>query len=93
MAPWLATASELTGTTFEHVFGAANSDAAAKGVSHELGLEEKIYGMHSGDKFGQSATGALVRTKSKKVCNPFPEGVQLCKEAHAMGVHFTHGSK
>jgi hypothetical protein len=49
--------------------------------------------MHDGDKLGQAATGALTRSKNKKVINPFKEGVELLDNAHKMAVHFSWGSR
>ena len=82
-----------TGYSADVVFGSAISDRAAKGVSGDLDLEEEVCGMHDGDKLGQSATGALVRSKGKKVQNPFPEGVELMANAHSMAVHFSYGER
>ncbi len=64
------------------------------GVSRELGMEEtEVCGMHDGDKLGQSAVGALVRSKNKQVVNPFPEGQHLLKKAHNLAVHFSYGNR
>ena len=67
---------------------------SSTGVSNELGLEEvEVCGMHDGDKLGQSAVGALVRSKKKVVVNPFPEGQALMKKAHDLAVHFSYGTR
>ena len=84
---------EMKALTPSDIFGSAISDRAAKGVSTQLGLEEEICGMHDGDKLGQSAVGALVRKKDKKVINAFPEGQRVMKAAHKMGAHFTYGTR
>ena len=46
--------------------------------------------MLDADKIGRSATGSLVRSRNKTITNPFPEGVELIKKAHEMGVHFSY---
>ena len=62
--------------------------------SEKLGMHHtKVCGMHDGDKLGQSAGGALVRTKNKVVVNPFPEGQAVMKKAHDMAVHFSYGNR
>ena len=43
--------------------------------------------MHDGDKIGQSAVGALIRTKNKVPVSPSPRGQVLMKKAHALVVH------
>ncbi len=64
------------------------------GVSRELGLEEtKVFGMHDGDKLGQSAVGNLVMMKDKQVVNPFPDGQAFLKKTHALDVHFSYGNR
>ena len=64
------------------------------GVSQELLLEEvEVCGMHDGDKIGQSAFGALVRTKNKNSVNPFPRGQAHIKKAYALAVHFSYNNR
>ncbi len=64
------------------------------GVSDELGMAEKeVCGMHDADKLGQSAVGALVRSKHKVAVNPFPQGQALLKKAHAVAVHFNYSNR
>lgn len=84
---------ERTGYDVDGIFGSGISDRAAKGVTDELDIERDVCSMHDGDKLGQSATGALVRSKGKKVQNPFPAGVELLANAHSMAVHFSYGSR
>ena len=83
------TFEEVSGYKFDAIFASAISDRAAKGVAGELGLVEEVCAMHDGDKLGQSATGALVRSKNKRSVNPFPEGVKLMANARKMGTDFT----
>ena len=72
----------------------AIQDRAAKGVSTELGIEEQeVCNMHDGDKIGQSAVGALVRTKNKVPVNPFPEGKEVMTCAHDLAVHFSYSKR
>ena len=63
-------------------------------VSEKLGMDHtEVCGMHDGDKLGQSAVGALVRTKNKVVVNPFPEDQAVMKKAHDLVVHFSYGTR
>ena len=45
--------------------------------------------MHDVDKLGQSATGALTRSKNHTIVNPFPECTKLMANARKMGTDFT----
>jgi len=65
------------------------ADRAAKGVARELMLKEEVCGMHDGDKLGQSATGALVRSRRHIPVNPFLEGSTLMAKVHKMGAHLS----
>lgn len=68
---------ERTGFEFSELCMAVVSDRAAKGVSNQLNIEEEVCEMHDTDKIGQSATGALTRSRNKTVVNPFLEGAVL----------------
>jgi hypothetical protein len=82
-----------TGLQREQVLASVIQDRAAKGVAGELDLEEEVCGMHDGDKLGQAAVGALVRTRMKKPVNPFPAGQALMLKAHKMGTHFSYSNR
>lgn len=84
---------ERTGFEFSELCMAVVSDRAAKGVSHHLNMEEEVCEMHDTDKIGQSATGALTRSRNRIVVNPFPEGVALLKAARAMATHFSYSNR
>lgn len=84
---------ERTRFDFSQLCMAAVQDRAAKGVSAQLNLEEEVCEMHDTDKIGQAATGALTRSRNKKVINPFVEGVQLMKVARAMATHFSYSTR
>ena len=62
-----------TSLSFEQLFMAVRQDRAAKGVAAQVHLEEECCEMHDGDKIGQSAVGALVRSRNKVVVNPFDD--------------------
>ena len=49
------------------------ADQADIGVSKQLEIDEiEACGMHDGDKIGKADTGKLMRSKNKRVANPFP---------------------
>ena len=85
----------MSGYAFEYVFGSTIADRAAKGVASYLNHEEEVCGMHDGDKLGQSATGALTRSKNHTIVNPFPEAVkhadvQCAQDGHRFHVGWPH---
>jgi hypothetical protein len=82
-----------TGFQFYDMFATAIQDRAAVGVARQLTLEEEVCAMHDGDKLGQSASGALVRSKNSKEFNPFPEGILVLSNARACATNFTHGGR
>ena len=83
------TFKEVSGYEFEQLFASTIADRCAKGVADKLDHEEEVCAMHDGDKLGQSASGALCRTKNKVIVNPFPEGTKLMSNARKMGTDFT----
>jgi hypothetical protein len=89
----IKTTEERTGKPMSAIVANLMQDRAAKGVSRELGLDEEVCGMHDTDKLGRSATGQLVRSKSKMPVNPFPDGVKLMKKANDMGTFFSYGKR
>lgn len=80
---------ERTGFEFSDLCMAVVSDRAAKGVSHYLDIEEEVCEMHDTDKIGQSATGALTRSRNRTVVNPFTEGETFGTAAVTQFVVFT----
>jgi hypothetical protein len=80
---------ELTGLHFDAVFASGIQDAAARGVSKHLELEDEVCGMHSGDKLLRSATGDLTRSKNRVVVNPFEDCVKMMANARKMATDFT----
>ena len=83
------TFKEMSGYDFVEVFATTIADRAAKGVAERLDHEAEVCAMHDVDKLGQSATGALVRSKNKIIVNPFTEGVKLMANARKMATDFT----
>ena len=78
---------------FSEAMNSAIADRAAKGANKELGVEDEVCGMHDIDKVGQSATGALVRSKDNKPVNPAPALQAHMKNAHNMAKHFSYGHR
>ena len=64
------TFKEVSGYEFVQVFASTIADRCAKGVADKLDHEEEVCAMHDGDKLGQSAAGALCRTKNKVNVTP-----------------------
>ena len=79
----------VTGYDFAAIFGTTIADRAARGVGVALDHESEVCSMHDGDKLGQSASGALTRSKNHVIINPFPECVKLMSNARKMGTDFT----
>jgi hypothetical protein len=67
---------QRTGFELADIMCTGVNDAAAKGVNSLISsdIEEETCDMHDADKLGQSAVGALVRSKDKVEINPFVGG-------------------
>lgn len=84
---------DMTGRPIEDLCGSVIADGAAQAVGTHLDIDSEICNMHDADKLGRSSIGTLVRTKSKQKVNPFDEGQEYLKRAHAVGVHFSYGTR
>jgi hypothetical protein len=81
-----------TGLKFDEVVASTIQDGAAGGVASHLSLllqEKEVCNMHSASKIGAAALGYLVRTRLKKVIDPFPAGKALCARVLALAKVFS----
>ena len=83
----------MSGHTRAEVVGSMRSDRAALSVARLCELEDEACEMHDGDKVGSAATGKLVRRKNNRVVNPFNEGAEVVKRAHAAAVFFAYSDR
>ena len=81
------------GAPFDAVVGSLVADGAAQGANAALGYEKHICLLHEPNRIGESAIGALVRTKNKKPQNPFPEAQLIIKKAMAVAKVFRWNSR
>ena len=71
---------DMTGLKFTSLIASTIQDGAAGGVADHLALcmpDQETCNMHSASKIGAAAIGQLVRSRKKKVIDPFLAGKEL----------------
>ena len=81
-----------TGFDTKYLWGQCVDDGSAQKVTVLESVEESLFSIHNGDKFGASAVYKLIQTKMKVSINPFPQGNDLISKAHKLETHFFYGS-
>ena len=85
---------ERTGYHTRDLCALVKADRAALAVGDELEFNESEgCDMHDGSKVGDSAIGALTRSRMKTVINPFAAGVALMNLFRVVAKHFSYGTK
>jgi hypothetical protein len=82
-----------TGSSYDKTVSGMMQDGGAKGTATLLGYDAEDCMLHSPDKVGSSAIGRLVRTKKKKVINPFPGAQAVFKRARKVAGVFSWHSR